>query len=876
MTFDEAAYQSSFLKKHRSSNALPADLLPRYAITLPCTDAEVAARLQAVRALWNKLGGQATTLAKPARMCLAEDERLQAAHGAAMATAAFWQKQQAAGKQAAQSVVTQVAEDLKQSHGPIGVVTSSLVERYAAQLGLDAGAMASAVSQAGLTQVPPADLPDDPGIADYRRLVERLAEGGVPTVTALLHPTVTEYRVLGRWAAATDPKLRLDAVAISTQLAALDKLGKSKTGVAQRDALSMLNRAVKDGADLDRLALYQLAEVAGPTAVLAPRTAARQLADLGVTTKDAAVLAVTLAERSQESAGGNAAKVTRLIASGQLREARVAARELPEGDLRAAAEKEVEQAAARVQELLDAAGRAAASRDEATAVRLIGQARELSREDADEALVAVPQPPPVGLSATPGAADVALRWVAAPGQDESTTYLVLRSDGAPPTAGTPGVVVARTSETTWTDSTPPVSGELHYGVLATSPGRPDGRPATVTTAFLPPVADVGVDVGETDVSLRWNLHPSCESVELRTNPPGSTTTVPAARRGHRATGLAEGVAHTFTLVARYRSRTGAALAAPPTTVSATPRAAARPVTTLRTQPVLESGRTRVRSSWRPADRSEVRLRYAAAAPPWPAGTVVPAAEVERYGRELSGHRSEESGTAVVTADLPPGLHHVVPFSVGGGGTVVGRGTRVGVTEPVRDLKAVRFSGFAKLSWEWPPDVQQAEVQYEADGEVDLFTVSQSEYRSRGAEVPLGRERTVVEVRSLITFGDKSFSSAAVLLVLEGEGQRPVSYSLAPAGPRLLSGRKRRVRFSSDEPGPPVRVAVVWSMADTVPLSAADGTELDVVDVAADPGVPTEVEVELPKHVRRPYWLKCFLVSGPARLVHPPVATLRER
>jgi hypothetical protein len=256
--------------------------------------------------------------------------------------------------------------------------------------------------------------------------------------------------------------------------------------------------------------------------------------------------------------------------------------------------------------------------------------------------------------------------------------------------------------------------------------------------------------------------------------------------------------------------------------------------------------------------------------------VVLADEVERYGRELSGHRTEQSGNALVLADLPPGLHYVVPFSVGGGGTVVGRGTRVGVTEPVRDLTAVRFSGFAKLSWEWPPDVQQAEVQYEADGELDLFTVSKSEYRSRGAQVRLGRERTVVEVRSLITFGDRSFSSAPVQLELEGESERAVSYLVVPAGSRLLGGRTRRVRFQSDEAGPPVRVVVICSTADTVPLSARDGVEVLATDLAPAPGAPVELEVAVPKHIKRPYWLKCFVVSGPARLVHPPVSTLRER
>lgn len=875
MTFDESAYQNSFLKKHRDGK-LGDDLLTRYGIRLPCTDAQVVTQLSAVRALWNKLAGQKSSLAKPAGMCLGEDERLQAVHGARMATARFWIEQQAERESAAQSVVSRMAGELKGSHGALGVVTSTLVERYATQLGLDVGTAAAAVGQAGLTMVTPADVPGTPGILQYKQLVDRMAEGGAPSIPALLHPSVSGYQVVGRWAALADSRLRLDAVAISARLAELDKVGKSKTGVARRDALSMLNRAVKDGVDLDRLALYQLADRIEQTAALSPQLAAGELTQLGVTERDAAILAVTLAERSADSGAGGVAKVTKLIATGQLREARSAALQLPAGDLRIAADKEVEQANTRVQELLEAIRRAVEGRDEETAARLVAQVAEVSGEDATQVLVTVPQPPPAALGVTVGASEVTLRWLATPAHEATTGYVVLRSDGAVPTAATPRAVVARTFETSWIDSAPPISSALYYGVYASTPGRPDGRAAIVSTAFLPPVADVGVDVGESDAALRWNLHPDCVAVEVRTTPPGSSTTVPAARRGHHVTGLAEGITHSFALIARYRSRNGQELAAPATVVSATPRAAARPVTTLRVEPVLASGRTRIRSTWRSVDRSDVRLRYAGSPPPWPVGSLIAETDLVSYGRELCGHRSEQSGSSVVLAELPPGLHHVVPFSVGGLGAVVGKSARVGVTEPVRALTAVRFAGFAKLSWEWPPGVQQAEVEFDADGEVDLFTVSLSGYRSHGARVPLGRERTSVAVRSVITFGDRSFTSAPVELKLDGERETALSYTFLPSGLRLLGGRSRRVRFVAEEGCPAVRVTVTGSMDDTVPLRPTDGEELLRTELVLKPNVPVELEFTVPRHFKRPFWRKCFVVSGPARLVHPPVSALREK
>ena len=54
MQFDEARYVQDFIKKLRGARTLPDDLLVRYAITLPATDAEIAAQVNAVRAYWNK------------------------------------------------------------------------------------------------------------------------------------------------------------------------------------------------------------------------------------------------------------------------------------------------------------------------------------------------------------------------------------------------------------------------------------------------------------------------------------------------------------------------------------------------------------------------------------------------------------------------------------------------------------------------------------------------------------------------------------------------------------------------------------------------------------------------------------------------------
>jgi hypothetical protein len=42
-----------------------------------------------------------------------------------------------------------------------------------------------------------------------------------------------------------------------------------------------------------------------------------------------------------------------------------------------------------------------------------------------------------------------------------------------------------------------------------------------------------------------------------------------------------------------------------------------------------------------------------------------------------------------------------------------------------------------------------------------------------------------------------------------------------------------------------------------------------------PGVPVEHHVTVPRPVKRPYWVRCFVVGGAATLVDPPISSLKE-
>ncbi len=176
MGFDEGEYREEFLKKHRGARGAPGDLLARYAITLPATDAEIAAQVRAVRAYWNKVYNGKASFAQVAKLCRAEDERLKAEHGAKMETRAWWQARQSDAQQAAEGSIAVMADDLRRRFSSLGVVTSGMLGQFAGKLGLTAAQANQAAARAGLSVVdggePARERPDRqlrrPGQGDGR------------------------------------------------------------------------------------------------------------------------------------------------------------------------------------------------------------------------------------------------------------------------------------------------------------------------------------------------------------------------------------------------------------------------------------------------------------------------------------------------------------------------------------------------------------------------------------------------------------------------------------------------------------------------------------------------------------------------------------
>jgi hypothetical protein len=244
---------------------------------------------------------------------------------------------------------------------------------------------------------------------------------------------------------------------------------------------------------------------------------------------------------------------------------------------------------------------------------------------------------------------------------------------------------------------------------------------------------------------------------------------------------------------------------------------------------------------------------------------------------LTGRRVNGKADVSIEADLDPGIHHLVAVSIGGTGIVVGASTIVGVTDPVRNPTATVFGSYATLAWDWPSTAQIAEVHWQVDDQQDVFEISRAGYQSAGgARVPLGKTACKVRLRALIHTESGSFASPAVTLLIDDDEGAEVRYRVT-SSPGLggFGGRSKKVTFESEHRCSGVQVRMVASPGPVMPTSADEKVVLLDRRLDLDPGEPVEFKVNVPKVISKPYWVRCFVVGGNARLCDPPIPQLKE-
>lgn len=882
MNFDKDRYVADYITPRKKAKSLQDDdLVDRYALTLPANDADIAAQIKAVRAYWNAQR-PGTSAAGICKLCKTDDERLQTQHGPALLTSGWWQKRAAEEREAAKSRIAEITEYLKTGYGQLGVVTKGVVESFAAKSGVRPADGLEAARQAGLQVVDGGQLPDGPPIEKTRfaDLCVQLAAAGAKTIPDLLHPGSGPFTLLGRYACLGDPALRLDALAVERQVNEANKQGTSGANTARQRALGLLGHAVTSGIGLDGLALYHLVSSVSDHISLGLAVVQADLVKLGLDRTEAAVVAVVLAEQSTAAGAVGIAKVEKLLSEGRLNEADQAARSMPaESEAqKTIAVTRVSEARERLQGLLADARRAIEVPDEIRASALLREAAAISVEDAEEAMSAVPPAPPAGLRLTGETDSVTVYWQAAAGHLDGTSYLIARSEQRPPATPSDGQKLAQQKDTSFVDRQSPVARTVYYSVFAAMNGRPTSRAATGSIMVLPEVTDLAADVGPSEVTVHWSAHPMVhEVVVVHSTAGGSPEPIPVRGNSCGLTGLAEGQPLHFEIVAVYQGQDGRLLRSRAAHINATPRSEAKPIGKLRARPIDVSGEVRVRVSWTPVDNSDVRVVRSAQPAPWAAGSWVPVDKVARFGAEVSGRRISGRSENAIEAELPPGVHHLVAFSTGGTGTVVGASTVVGVTDPVTNLKATAFSDHAVLSWTWPPSSQLAEVSWELDGDADLFLIGKdAEYNAgRPPKVPLGRQPCHVQVRAVIQVGARRFPSPPAELDIDARVEAEIGYQITST-PSVLKfgGRSKKVTFLSSGGCRGVRVRVVAAPGPVMPTSAEQGVVLLDLPLELAAGVPSTHAVSVPRTISRPFWVRGFIVGG-GRLVDPPITQLKE-
>ncbi|WP_224401685.1 hypothetical protein [Pseudonocardia sp. ICBG1034] len=878
--FDPRAYEDAVLKPlRRSMPHLPDDLPGRYAVESGMDDAAVKARVDSVVRLWNKHALKTgSPIGMVAQLLLREHEKHVSA-GDALTTAAFWRSHAAQREARLGGAVAEVAEQLDDMYAPLGVLTAGQLRAVAAgHTALTEADVERARDTAGLRVVEPVELPTS-GVMRGRpeTLANALARAGVGSVAQLLVPDLTSFEIVAGLTVAGRP---LAGGAVTGRALELEKRPDSPEVRAQKEAVGLLATETKAGSDLTRIALVLLlapvrtkrAEGAPPRVLFAMLTAARLGKD------DAALLAVSVFAESGSPVRDPAGVVHELLAEGRLVAAEQAAAALAGDDgeqARAAARRQ----RSSVEDLRERARQALRSGREDEAGSLLGQALGLAVDlpGLAEEAGAVPAAPVLAVSAAAAGTGVRISWRPAPGHRPDTEFAAVRGTGRAPADPGDGVALPGTGAGPVTDTAPPVGRPLHYAVFARTPGGRWSRPCTAEAWVVPPVGDLRVEGGNGVVTGRWTLHPDAIGVDVRRTEVsasgGRGDPVPVERdRGFRDTGAVDGVRYRYSVVACYRATDGTVLRSEPVATNGATRLAAKPVPTMQANSVTGDGLA-LRLSWQTRPGSDVVVRRADVPCPWEYGATVPLDRLSGWGRELGGDLTERGRSTVLTAPVPPGRSYCVAFTVGTGEAVRGAEQVVDLTDPVRRVQAQRFGDDVQVTWLWPDAVAEAEVLW--PGGRRRITVTQ--YRNEGGCLLRGvPDVRRVEVGALVLGGIGDETRAPAVSVEVDDRPPRLGYRLHRSGNRMFGGLRCTVTFDADVPVPGVEVVLVGASGRVMPRDADAGVEILRRQVAVTPGVPlTLPEVTLPPVLRKPFWLRCFLVDpGTALLVDPPVSQMK--
>lgn len=889
---DESAYERDVVKPLRADPySLPGDLVTRYAIDPDMTADQLRERVKDVTALWNKGARRSGRVAAVySAFQQAHDELLRQPR-VQLARPAWWRTRAAEWAAAIEDEIAALVEEVRQLYGPSGfVLPGDIAALERLHPNLRGAGIRRALDRAGIPTVTPQELPQQSGLdrSSYERLGGALEQAGVGTIFQLVNPGGAAVRLFAKPDGAGMPPSRIDRHAVEQRAKSVEAEANSARSRAATVALGILRTAADKGTDLRLLALFHIVDKVRETRIASqpPMLTIRSLTELGIAEPDARMLTASLmALEGNNTTPTGPEDVRRLVAAGQLAEARRVAASLPPGDQEAnAVRATVAQVEAEVESLIKAAQAAMAAGDMAEAARRASTARNLASDDPAVAIFAdsLPPPPPQALCPTPDDLGLKLSWQPVPGDETAIRYRVVRRAGRGPTDENDGTIIADGPATTARDAVPPVGEQLGYAVYASSNRKRWSSPATCTAEILPPVTDVVMDVEKDVVRCTWRAHPAARVLVRRAEgapPRGPRDGAPVeiSGSGFAETGLAQGSTHCYAITAVYRDKRGQERLAESVLVTAIPHRELKPVASLSAQLLPGDGESepRVRISWPQPEGADVRIVRARDACPWSYGDRVRVSDVFSYGEEVSGQLTTREDRRELTTELPWGHFFLTPFLLNGDVALVGQHTDLGITAPIGAISYERRGQELLLSWDWPARANAADVRWGKEATDTLRITRGGRARDDGwVHIPAQDGPMAVGVRAIeISAAGKAFSAPRVIRVATADVKLSYDIAWKPVLPGMTP-RDCEIRLSTPAGRHRVTIVAVGKAGIARPAHPGDGRELarEPVDVSA--GSQTAFTVNVPKTFRKPFWLCCFIADGQGVLTDPPIKHMK--
>lgn len=895
MMFDPERYRRDVLDPARKSNAPPADLFTRYALTpaVMSDDRAFAAHLMEVENYWRTLK-QDVVYRKLADSLLGAHEKLQRTGCLGRDKL---RQERAEALDRAQERLQKLVADLAKASSCITLDTrDQLAEALEGMI--DKGTMNKALRQAGVRIVEPCELPSAPPIqpVKYRELREHLNVLGLRfSAELVLGDAIRKgFRVLNGFRLSSGAPLALDAERIRQVRQEREKEAQDELKTATSNALAILLVAESAATGtLQQLLLWEVIDALRPFVEISrsQRGVAREAAALGLDPGEAEVLALSLIG-ARTGGGVNTAllAVENALTAGELRTAQQLARSLrpTDDDARDLLER-LEAADREVAELSAKAEQACAARSTEDAAELLVQALRVAGDDADlrQRLDALPPPPPTDVRAGLEGSGVAITWLPSASRTGAVRYRVTRGNGRPVLTARHSAPLGEPDTTELVDPSPPVGKPLYYSVFAARGQAWSEATSVGPVVVTPEVADLRLDADVRSVTGSWRVDPrAAEILVVRTEgrPPRTSTDGQRVRLGTISaftdTGVRTGVAYYYRVSVVYLTSDGRRHVSPGLVASATPEPAPAAVTDLRVEMLPDPGASCIQLIWTIPDSGAVSVHLSEAPLPWPAGATASPAELSAFGQPLQGTPERlPNGQARLTVPTVQGRRFLTATTSNSCQAVIGNTVELTVGEPVRRLVAERLAGVIRLSWVWPDESTSARIRWwptgaEAEFRGEVECLRRGYLDGGGFDVDVGPEAVTVAVQALISQVGGEVASTPATIDVPGLGIQ-VRYSIRWFGwPRP---KRAMLGLSADSPCALPPILVVRRAGSVMPLGPHQGEVIRRIPAQPlDPQTPCAIEFDVPV-VRGPSWLMCFLESGAQSgitLIHPPVSELK--